>query len=1163
MRRLRTCLIVLALVSGLPLVQSGPAHAAAPFIRVSVPDTGGDPVYSGNTGASLGGEASMSLDGRFVAFSSHATNLVASDTNGAADVFVRDRDHDEDGILDETDDGTGSAEQRTIRVSLATNDAQANAGSNGAAMSSDGRFVAFLSGATNLVTGDSNFATDAFVRDRDTDEDGIFDEPGDVETVRVNVSTAGDQATEGVTGGLDISGDGRQVAFVTPARLEPTVDTTTCAGNDQCWDVYVHDRDTDFDSDFDEAGNISTKVMNTALDGSMGQGASIALDLSPSGRYVAFVTRAGNLPGGPTSGAVYVRDRDTDTDGAMDEAGQFALDPVSVNGGGALVGTAVAPSISDDGRYVAFGSDAALVAEDLNGAYDVYVRDRNTDTTTLESLSDDGSQAAFPGVAEADLSGDGQWLAFQSSDPAFHPDGNPFEQEQVYLRDLATDLNAHMARGTRPDVGTDGRYVAFESLQKAVAGDADEAQDVYLYDREGASPIQTYRSMRTFVKVFPSHHEDHFEDLPADGSSCEVGKTPIAQPLTRSGYTITSSCIRSRVVTPMDERQVVLGPGSVIDLPGGTDGVGLLVADMKTSTAGLEIEDGDGNTLPAVVSTSDVTPDFFAFRAPTNIDSVTVTSGTLRLSALFAAPGNLFEAQPAVERITQPQFDDDPMAVDEVTFGSLPHTASSCEASVTQIANPMFVDPLIFSDPHCIGVGSTDEDLRLVEVNSGGRIELPSGVGKVLLRVHAADRYMIRAIDANGEALTISEPAVVDHPYQSYVGFTSAAGIRRIYSDIGSVQFSALYLKSLGEVFESPSLVGGGEASTLDGAEATPSDPVETAVSVPASANFDTHQSVSVVEKSVIDETATGWQMFGQQVDITAPVGTAEAPLVLSFYVDASQVPAGTTADEVAVFRNGAEVADCAVDAGSSASPDPCIASATLTGSGDLEFTVRTSAASAWNLGVSDTTAPTASFGSLPTFSLAKTIPVAWNGTDVGSGIARFQVQRRTLPSAFAAFLDTPLRSSISTGSPGKTYCFRVRSRDHAQNYSPYTAQRCTALPIDDRSLSASGTWAKKTDTRSYLGTYRQAKSKGASLSATVTTKRLSLVVTRCPGCGKVIVKLGNTVLKEVSLASSSTTYKTVIPIKTFTTAKKGTVKIIVSTSGKVVRIDGLASFLA
>ena len=130
----------------------------------------------------------ISADGRFVAFYSNATNLVGGDTNGTSDVFVHDRQ-------------TGTTE----RVSVATGGAEANGGSSTAAISADGRFVAFHSDATNLVSGDTNGARDIFVHDRQTGT-----------TERVSVATGGAQANSG-SANPAISADGRFVAFYSVA----------------------------------------------------------------------------------------------------------------------------------------------------------------------------------------------------------------------------------------------------------------------------------------------------------------------------------------------------------------------------------------------------------------------------------------------------------------------------------------------------------------------------------------------------------------------------------------------------------------------------------------------------------------------------------------------------------------------------------------------------------------------------------------------------------------------------------------------------------------------------------------------------------------------------------------------------------------------------------
>jgi Tol biopolymer transport system component len=128
-------------------------------------------------------------NGLVVAFDSAATNLVGGDSNGAVDVFVRDR-----------------ASGRTQRVSVTSKGKEANSGSSGPAVSSDGRLVSFASTATNLVPGDTNARTDIFVHDRVTGQ-----------TTRVSVAADGTQGDNTSLGTAAISGDGGFVAFASDA----------------------------------------------------------------------------------------------------------------------------------------------------------------------------------------------------------------------------------------------------------------------------------------------------------------------------------------------------------------------------------------------------------------------------------------------------------------------------------------------------------------------------------------------------------------------------------------------------------------------------------------------------------------------------------------------------------------------------------------------------------------------------------------------------------------------------------------------------------------------------------------------------------------------------------------------------------------------------------
>jgi hypothetical protein len=243
------------------------------------------------------GGSAISADGRFVVFSSVATNLVAGDTNDMADVFVRDR------LLHTTE-----------RVSIPSDGAQANGASSNAYISADGRFVSFDSSATNLVAGDTNDVTDVFVRDRVT---GL--------TERVSISSAGQQANAECGGG-GMSADGSRITFNSRADNLVPGDTNAVPGDYFTgWDVFLRDRATG-----------ETIRVSVASDGSQADGSSFAPAISADGENVAFYSLASNLLPGFWQGGLFLHHLPT---------GQI----LSVT-----TGTVTNWVISGDGRYVAF-----------------------------------------------------------------------------------------------------------------------------------------------------------------------------------------------------------------------------------------------------------------------------------------------------------------------------------------------------------------------------------------------------------------------------------------------------------------------------------------------------------------------------------------------------------------------------------------------------------------------------------------------------------------------------------------------------------------------------------------------------------------------------------------------------------------------------------------
>lgn len=341
------------------------------------------PGVGGNRGSS-NTVASLSADGRYVSFTSAAGNLVPNDTNGGTDVFVYDRI-------------TGTTE----RVSVSSSGTQATLGGHIEAISGNGRFVAFASGSPDLVPGDTNGQRDVFVHDLES----------------------------GLTERVSVDGTGQQ------------------GNSDSFWPV-----------------------------------------LSGDGRYVAFLSSASNLVPNDTNEVydVFVRDGQTGT-----------IERVSVDGSGgqANFGSGV-PSISADGRYVAFATESPLVTEDANGVPDIFVRDRALGSTERVSVSSSGGESDYHSQDPV-ISSDGLHVAFRS-DATNLVVGDINFQVDVFIHDMDTGLTELVSVDTSgaqgnfgsiaPAVSSDGRYVAFTSFATNwVRGDSNEAGDIFVRDRQSAS----------------------------------------------------------------------------------------------------------------------------------------------------------------------------------------------------------------------------------------------------------------------------------------------------------------------------------------------------------------------------------------------------------------------------------------------------------------------------------------------------------------------------------------------------------------------------------------------------------------------------------------------------------------------------------------------------
>ncbi len=383
-------------------------------------------------------EAYISLDARFISYSSDATNLILNDANAKRDVFVYDR-------------RTGG----TRLVSISESGAQGNAESQRPEMSADGRYICFDSSASNLVADDSNSRTDIFVYDRTSDA---------VELVsRSNTAIPGnfDSTDSSISG----DSDGRFVAFASAAtNLDPSADLSSII------DIFVYDRQND---------TVEWVSANTSA--AEGNGSSAAPRISADGQYVVFSSAASDLIVGDTNNRedVFVYDR-----------GLTTLERVSLSDLGAQANlNCKNPGISADGRLVVFESSSiTLLPGDTNGASDVFVYDRDLDTIRRLSVDRYGNQANGHSYAPS-ISADGNYVTFHSVASNLVADDTNGEQD-TFLYHLSNGViiitstdslgNEGNDASEWPSVSAAGNFVAFSSQAENFGGDNNGFADVFL-----------------------------------------------------------------------------------------------------------------------------------------------------------------------------------------------------------------------------------------------------------------------------------------------------------------------------------------------------------------------------------------------------------------------------------------------------------------------------------------------------------------------------------------------------------------------------------------------------------------------------------------------------------------------------------------------------------
>jgi len=322
---------------------------------------------------------SISADGRYAVFTSIAGNLVPGDTGSDTDIHVRDR-----------------VAGTTVIVSVDSAGVHGNGNSEVGVISPDGRYVAFRSQATNLVSGDTNGEWDVFVYDRQTGT-----------TARVNLGPGGAQA-QGDSYVTSLSFDARHVLFSSLASDLVTGDTN----NER--DVFVHDRQVGL-----------TRRISLDSAGVQTNGDSHAGFLSADGRFATYVSEGTNLVPADSNGV---------QDVFVHELATSVTTRVSVaSGGGQSNGFSTGTGISADGRYVSMASTATNLVQGDVGFSDVFLHDRWSAHTTRVGLSAGGS-TPNGGSHGGAISADARYVAFFTAASNVVPT-IPGGVNQVYVRD--------------------------------------------------------------------------------------------------------------------------------------------------------------------------------------------------------------------------------------------------------------------------------------------------------------------------------------------------------------------------------------------------------------------------------------------------------------------------------------------------------------------------------------------------------------------------------------------------------------------------------------------------------------------------------------------------------------------------------------------------------
>ena len=379
-------------------------------------------------------QAGIANGGVYVAFESDATNLVPNDTNGQRDVFVKNMD-------------TGAIE----RVSVSSVGVEGNGGSDFLDISSDGELVLFQSAAGNLVAGDSNNAYDLFLH----------------------------HMSSGITERVSLDGMGNQIASANEGRLTGNGNYLVFESTDPALVGATHG----FHQAYVKSLSTGAVIQLT----SVSDGAVLRTRISGDASRICYETIATDAFIGDNNGVSDVLNVDTG-DGAVSVV-SAAETTVPVSGG---LRSSLEADISADGRFAVFSSQSVLDAPSFaatgdSGIWQVYLRDADSNSIVVVSanaLGDAGDD--WSGLPR--ISADGRYVAYQSSATNLGPPGAlpntiyRWDSQNDSTELLSVDGGGNPADGNLPDIDGDGNRVVFHSDTLVPAGDTGGFQDVFLWE---------------------------------------------------------------------------------------------------------------------------------------------------------------------------------------------------------------------------------------------------------------------------------------------------------------------------------------------------------------------------------------------------------------------------------------------------------------------------------------------------------------------------------------------------------------------------------------------------------------------------------------------------------------------------------------------------------